>query len=251
MDVIFDSGVFVCFEDVVCFCSGVCFDVVVCFGNGVCFGVVILFGVVVCFDGGIEFVRILGFVLLFGVVFLMVVVKGVSVECVFLGFVILVCGWDMVIVMFDFNNIVFVFVIELVLLLVVEIELFGVDIKGVDLVDRVVVDMVVDDVKEERGEDDDVIEVGNEEINVVDDVWIDEEDFSNKNDDDLVIGGLDVDSDEWFDDWMGEVGVLCDKFLLDGGDEVDDNFLLVFFFKWLLKFEWFLNFICNIMKICI
>lgn len=132
-----------------------------------------------------------------------------------------------------------------------EIELFGVDIKGVDLVDMVVVDMVVDDVKEERGEDDDVIEVGNEEINVVDDVWIDEEDFSNKNDDDLVIGGLDVDSDEWFDDWMGEVGVLCDKFLLDGGDEVDDNFLLVFFFKWLLKFEWFLNFICNIMKICI
>lgn len=85
----------------------------------------------------------------------------------------------MVIVVFDFNNIVFVFVIELVLLLVVEkrgddvfdeIELFGVDIKGVDLVDMVVVDMVVDDVKEERGEDDDVIEVGNEEINVVDDV---------------------------------------------------------------------------------
>lgn len=76
----------------------------------------------------------------------------------------------MVIAMFDFNNIVLVFVTESVLLLAVEIELLGVDIKGVDLVDRAVVDMVVDDVKEERGEDDDVIEAGNEETNVVDDV---------------------------------------------------------------------------------
>lgn len=77
--------------------------------------------------------------------------------------------------MFDFNNIVLVFVTESVLLLAVEkrgdeIELPGVDIKGVDLVDMAVVDMVVDDVKEERGEDDDVIEAGNEETNVVDDV---------------------------------------------------------------------------------
>lgn len=76
----------------------------------------------------------------------------------------------MVIAVFDFNNIVLVFVTESVLLLAVEIELLGVDIKGVDLVDRAVVDMVVDDVKEERGEDDDVIEAGNEETNVVDDV---------------------------------------------------------------------------------
>lgn len=76
----------------------------------------------------------------------------------------------MVIAVFDFNNIVLVFVTESVLLLAVEIELPGVDIKGVDLVDRAVVDMVVDDVKEERGEDDDVIEAGNEETNVVDDV---------------------------------------------------------------------------------
>lgn len=151
--------------------------------------------------------------------------------------------------MFDFNNIVLVFVTESVLLLAVEIELLGVDIKGVDLVDRAVVDMVVDDVKEERGEDDDVIEAGNEETNVVDDVWTDEEDFSNKNDDDLVIGGLDVDSDEWFDDWMGEVGVPCDKLLSDGGDEVDDNFLSVFPLKWLSKFERLLNLICNITKI--
>lgn len=74
----------------------------------------------------------------------------------------------MVIAVFDFNNIVLVFVTESVLLLAVEIELLGVDIKGVDLVDRAVVDMVVDDVKEERGEDDDVIEAGNEETNVVD-----------------------------------------------------------------------------------
>lgn len=74
----------------------------------------------------------------------------------------------MVIAMFDFNNIVLVFVTESVLLLAVEIELLGVDIKGVDLVDMAVVDMVVDDVKEERGEDDDVIEAGNEETNVVD-----------------------------------------------------------------------------------
>lgn len=74
----------------------------------------------------------------------------------------------MVIAVFDFNNIVLVFVTESVLLLAVEIELLGVDIKGVDLVDRAVVDMVVDDVKEERGEDNDVIEAGNEETNVVD-----------------------------------------------------------------------------------
>lgn len=85
----------------------------------------------------------------------------------------------MVIAVFDFNNIVLVFVTESVLLLAVEkrgddvfdeIELPGVDIKGVDLVDMAVVDMVVDDVKEERGGDDDVIEAGNEETNVVDDV---------------------------------------------------------------------------------
>lgn len=85
----------------------------------------------------------------------------------------------MVIAVFDFNNIVLVFVTESVLLLTVEkrgddvfdeIEVPGVDIKGVDLVDMAVVDMVVDDVKEERGEDDDVIEAGNEETNVVDDV---------------------------------------------------------------------------------
>lgn len=188
----------------------------------------------------------------------MAVVKGVSAECVFPGLVISVCGWDTVIAVFDFNNIVLVFVTESVLLLAVEkrgddvfdeIELPGVDIKGVDLVDMAVVDMVVDDVKEERGEDDDVIEAGNEETNVVDDVWTDEEVFSNKNDDDLVIGGLDVDSDEWFDDWMGEVGVPCDKLLSDGGDEVDDNFLSVFPLKWLSKFERLLNLICNITKI--
>lgn len=91
-NVTLDSGIFVCFEDVVCFCCGVCFDVVVCVGNDVCFGVVILFGAVVCLDGGIELVRILGFVLPFGVVFPMAVVKGVSAECVFPGLVISVCG---------------------------------------------------------------------------------------------------------------------------------------------------------------
>lgn len=83
----------------------------------------------------------------------------------------------MVIAVFDFNNIVLVFVTESVLLLAVEKRgddgfdetgLPGVDIKGVDLVDMAVVDMVVDDVKEERVEDDDVIEAGNEETNVVD-----------------------------------------------------------------------------------
>lgn len=246
-DVTLDSGIVVCF------------DVVVCFGNGVCFGAIVSFVAVVCFDGGIELVRKLGFVLSFGVVFPMEVVKVISAVCVFPGFVILVCGWDMVFVVFDFNDIVLAFVTKSILLLVVEKKgddsfdetgLPGVDIKGVGLVDMSVVDIVVDDVeeaKDDEGEDDDVIEAGNEETDAVNDRCTNEDDFS-KNDDDLVIGVLDADSDEWFDDWMGEVGVPCDKLWSDGGDEVDDNFLSAFPLKWLSKFERLLNLICKVMK---
>lgn len=80
-DVTLDSGIVACF------------DVIVCFGNGVCFGAIVSFGSVVCFDGGIELVITkLGFVLSFGVVFPMKVVKVISAVCVFPGFVILVCG---------------------------------------------------------------------------------------------------------------------------------------------------------------
>lgn len=113
----------------------------------------------------------------------------------------------MVFVVFDFNDIVLTFVTKSILLLVVEKKgddsfvetgLPGVDIKGVGLVDMPVVDIVVDDVeeaKDDEGEDDDVIEAGNEETDAVNDRCTDEDDFST-NDDDLVIGVLDADSDE-------------------------------------------------------
>lgn len=113
----------------------------------------------------------------------------------------------MVFVVFDFNDIVLAFVTKSILLLVVgkkgddsfvETGLPGVDIKGVGLVDMSVVDIVVDDVeeaKDDEGEDDDVIEAGNEETDAVNDRCTNEDDFS-KNDDDLVIGVLDADSDE-------------------------------------------------------
>lgn len=62
-----------------------------------------------------------------------------------------------------------------------ETGLPGVDIKGADLVDMSVVDVVVDDVQEaegNEGENDDVIEAGNEKTNAVDDGCTDEEDSS-------------------------------------------------------------------------